>query len=380
MIPYGKQTIDQGDIECVIKVLEENNYLTTGPRILEFEKKICNYIGSRYGIAVNSGTAALHGAMFAIDITKGDEVIVPAISFVASSNCVLYQNGTPIFCDIEPDTLNIDVNKIEELITAKTKAIVMVDMCGQPCKYDKIRKICNKYNIILIQDAAHSLGAHYNEMKVGSYADITCLSFHPVKNITTCEGGMIITNSINYYEKCKIFRTHGIIRDYKERDKSNTHYYDMTELGYNYRIPDILCALGINQLNKLDNFIKRRNEIANRYNSFFLDYKNLVEPLKNYFYNAYHIYVVKLKLENLNISRDDIFKKMKEANIGVNVHYIPIYYHTYYKKLGYKKGLCPVSENTYEKIITLPIYPLLENKDIDYVCKTLLKILSSNKK
>ncbi len=373
MIPYGKQTLDEKDKEAVMNVLNENTYLTTGPRVNKFEEKVCDYIGCKYGVAVNSGTAALHCATFAINIQEGDEVIVPTISFVASANCVLYQKGKPVFCDINPNTLNIDVTKIEALITKKTKAIIMVDMCGQPCEYDEIRAICDKYNLILIQDAAHSLGGKYKNKKVGSYADITCLSFHPVKNITTCEGGMMVTNNELYYNKAKSCRSHGITRDFKEREKTNSHYYDMTNLGYNYRMPDVLCALGISQMNKLDQFIKKRNEIADKYNNFFKDYRSLIKPLENCNYNAYHIYVIKL---NQKFNRDIIFKKLKESKIGVNVHYMPIYLHSYYQKLGYKKGLCPEAEKVYQQIITLPIYPLLKNEEIDFVCKTLIKIIS----
>ena len=375
MISYGKQTIEKDDIEAVLKVLEENTFLTTGPWVSEFEKKICTYIGCQYGVAVNSGTAALHCATFAAGIQEGDEVIVPAISFVASANCVLYQKGTPVFCDIDPETMNIDISKIETLITEKTKALIMVDMCGQPCHYDEIREICNKYNLILIHDAAHSLGGKYKEHKVGSYADITCLSFHPVKNITTCEGGMIVTNNENYYKRGMSCRSHGICRDFKEREKMNSHYYEMNDLGFNYRIPDVLCALGINQMNKLDKFITRRNEIAKKYNIFFENHKEYIEPLKNYYDNAYHIYVVKLNLEKIGKSRDDVFRKLKEAKIGANVHYMPIYLHPYYQGLGYKKGLCPESEKVYEQIITLPMFPLLKDEEIDYVCEKMINII-----
>jgi perosamine synthetase len=377
MIAYGKQTIEKDDIEAVLKVLEENTFLTTGPWVSDFEKKMCTYIGSQYGVAVNSGTAALHCATSAAGIQENDEVIVPSISFVASANCVLYQKATPVFCDIDPETLNIDVSKIEALITEKTKAIIMVDMCGQPCHYDEIREICNKYNLILIHDAAHSLGGKYKGNKVGSYADITCLSFHPVKNITTCEGGMMVTNNEDYYKKGKSCRSHGISRDFKEREKTNSHYYEMTSLGFNYRIPDILCALGISQLDKLDSFIKRRNEIAKKYDLFFEKYKEYIEPFKNYYNNAYHIYVVKLNTEKIGKSRDNVFKELKEAGIGVNVHYMPIYLHPYYHELGYLKGLCPESEKIYEQIITLPIYPLLKNEEIEYICDKMMNIISN---
>ena len=374
MIPYGRQTLDEKDKQAVINVLEDNTYLTTGPKVKEFEEKVCNYVGCNYGVAVNSGTAALHCAAFAAEIQKDDEVIVPAISFVATSNVILYQGGIPVFCDIDSETLNIDIFKIEELITKKTKAIIMVDMCGQPCHYNEIRQICNKHNLILIQDAAHSIGAKYKGKKVGSYADITCLSFHPVKNITTCEGGMMITNNENYFKRAKSFRSHGVSRDYVTREKSNSHYYEMNDLGFNYRIPDVLCALGISQMDKLDLFIQKRNEVANYYNNYFENNEYII-PLNNYYDCAYHIYIIKLRSEKLNKSRDEIFKELKESGIGVNVHYMPIYLHPYYQKLGYKKGLCPNSETVYENMITLPCYPLLKEEELKYICEKLKNII-----
>lgn len=375
LIPYGKQTIEKNDIEAVLSVLEENEMLTTGKYVPLFEEKVCEYVKAKYGVAVNSGTAALHLATYAIDIKEDDEVIVPAISFVASANCVLYQRGKPVFCDIDPDTMCIDINKIESLITNKTKAIIFVDMCGQPCNFDEIKIIADKYNLYTIHDAAHSIGAVYKEKKVGSYADITCFSFHPVKNITTCEGGMIVTNNEIFYKRALSFRTHGISRDFKEREKMNSHYYEMQDLGFNYRIPDLLCALGIEQLKRLDKFIERRNEIANKYNELFKNHSDLLIPLTNNHYSAYHIYVIKLNLENLNKTRDTIFKELKENKIGVNVHYMPIYLHPYYQSLGYEKGLCPVAEDVYSRIITLPMFPLLKDEEIEIVYNYIKKII-----
>lgn len=372
MIPYGKQTIEPRDIDAVLQVLNENELLTTGKYVPEFEKKVCEYVGVNYGLAVNSGTAALHLATFAAGIGDDDEVIVPAISFVASANCVLYQRAKPVFCDIDPDTLCIDTTKIELLITPKTKAIVFVDMCGQPCQFDQIKQIANKYNLITIQDAAHSIGAVYNGQKVGSYADITCFSFHPVKNITTCEGGMMVTNNEEYYKKASAFRTHGISRDFKLREKQNSHYYEMQLLGFNYRIPDVLCALGIEQLKRLDEFVKRRNEIAKIYDGEF-NPNDKITPItcKSNCLSTHHIYVIKLNLEKIGKSRDEIFKELKSNGIGVNVHYMPIYLHPYYESLGYSKGLCPQAEKVYEQIITLPIYPLLTNDQVTKVIKSI---------
>ncbi len=384
MIPYGKQTIDKDDIQAVLNVLEENEMLTTGKYVPMFEKEVCNYVNASYGVAVNSGTAALHCATYAIDIQEDDEVIVPAISFVASANAVLYQRGKPVFCDINPDTMCIDVNKIESLITSRTKAILFVDMCGQPCDFDEIKKIAEKYGLLTIHDAAHSIGAKYKERKVGNYADVTCFSFHPVKNITTCEGGMMVTNNEVFYKRAMSFRTHGISRDFKEREKLNSHYYEMQDLGFNYRIPDLLCALGIEQLKKIDKFIERRNEIATMYNELFMG-NDLLTPLINLDenYNAYHIYIIKLNLHKVGNGdgdekgyRDIVFKELKNSGIGVNVHYMPIYLHPYYQKLGYEKGLCPIAEDIYERIITLPIFPLLKNEEVKEVYDKVINVLN----
>ena len=377
MQTYGKQTIDPEDIESVVKVFEENDMLTNGKYVSMFEHDVSEYVGCKYAVAVNSCTAALHLAVNSLGITESDEVIVPAISFVASSNCVLYKNAVPVFCDVEEDTLCMDYRKLEKLITHKTKAIILVDMTGQPCDYDEILNIANKYNLHIIQDAAHSLGSKYKTKNVGSYADITCFSFHPVKNITTCEGGMMVTNNFDYYSRALEFRNHGILGDFKERTKKNTHHYEMNSLGFNYRIPDVLCALGISQLKKLDKFVIRRNEIACLYNSFFENMKDVVTLLKNKHYSSYHIYILKLNLNSLTKSRDEVFKILRQNNIGVNVHYKPIYLHTYYKNIGYKSGICPIAENVYDEIITLPIYPLLRNDEIIQGCNKIKEILMS---
>lgn len=363
LLPYGKQTIGDDDIEAVVKVLKENNYLTTGPIVNEFETKVAKKCNMTHGVACNNGTSALHLACYAIGINKDDEVIVPAISFVASSNCVLYCGGKPVFCDIEEDTMNIDSEKIEKLITNKTKAIIAVDFAGQLCNYNNICQIAKKYNLYIIQDAAHSIGhSKY-------FGDIVTFSFHPVKHITTCEGGMCITNNKEFYKKMFYFRTHGITRDFKEREISGDHYYEMVDLGYNYRIPDLLCALGISQLNKLDYFVEKRKEIANKYNHSL----NHIS-LKNKFNNVYHLYVIKL---DDKFDRDVVFKMLKKRNISVNVHYMPIYLHPYYKNLGYNEGLCPVAELIYKKIISLPIFPEMSDYDINYVVYHLNDILKN---
>ena len=283
VLNYGKQTIDETDKQAVLNVLNENKYLTTGPRVREFEDKVKQYCNVKYACAVNSGTAALHLAVHALNLKESDEIIVSCLSFVASSNAILYCGVKPIFCDIDENTMNIDPNKIEALITKNTKAIIVVDFAGQPCDYHKILPIVKKHNLALIEDAAHSFGCQVNSCttnpKVGSFADITTFSFHPVKNITTCEGGMSVTNNETYYKRMKAFLTHGITRDYKDREKNASHYYEMVDLGYNYRIPDLLCALGISQLKKIDKFIKRRQEIAKIYDENLKQYFSPLHPM-----------------------------------------------------------------------------------------------------
>ena len=379
-LQYGYQTIDESDKQAVLDVLNENKYLTTGPKVTEFEEKVKEYCGAKYACAVNSGTAALHLAVDALNLKSTDEVIVTCLSFVASSNAIVYCGVKPVFCDIEEDTMNIDPDKIEALINENTKAIIVVDFAGQPCDYHKIMPIVKKHNLVLIEDAAHSIGTQINSCpskpKVGSYADITTFSFHPVKNITTCEGGMVVTNNEKYYNRMKVFLTHGITRDYKDRENSASHYYEMVSLGYNYRIPDVLCALGINQLKKLDHFISRRQEIAKIYDNKLEKLNKYLVPLKQKCESAYHIYVIKLNLDNLKTDRDTVFKALKAEGIGVNVHYMPIHLHPFYKNnFGTYEGLMPVAEKVYKQIITLPIFPLMTNEDINDVVNSIKKII-----
>lgn len=384
-IQYGKQTIEEEDIEAVVEVLRENKYLTTGPRVREFEDRVCELVGAKYGIAVSSGTAGLHAAMHAIGIKEGDEVICPAISFAATSNCVLYCGGTPVFCDIEKETMNIDANLIEDLITEKTRAIIMVDFAGQPADYHMIRKICDRRGLILVEDAAHTIGLQVKEcprkLYVGAAADLTVYSFHPVKNMTTGEGGMVMTNSEEYAHRMRQFRHHGVNVNYQER---RLYEYDVIDLGYNYRITDLQCALGISQLRRVTQWIARRQEIAKTYDLAFESMKNLFLPLKNKWGCAYHIYVIQLQLENLDCDRDTIFKELKDRGIGVNVHYRPIYLFSYYLQLGKEKrirafpGMCPVAEDTYQKIITLPLFPTLTEEQINRVIQTVSEVIGNH--
>lgn len=365
-IPYGHQIIDEDDIKAVVEALK-SDFLTTGSRVERFEDDVCNYVGAKYGIAMANGTAALHAAMFALDIGKGDEVIVPPMTFVATSNCVLYQGGTPIFADVKAETLLIDIDAVEALITSHTKAIIAVDYAGQPCNWDALRHIADKHHLALIADSCHAIGVRYKGRKVGTLADITIFSFHPVKHITTGEGGMALTNDVKLATKMRNFRGHGITTTAVEREKIGGWFYEMTELGYNYRITDFQCALGSSQLKKLDGWIKKRNDLAKVYDNFFAAHPELeINPLKQSkdILNAYHLYVIR------HPKRDAAFKYLRSHNIGVNVHYIPVHLHPYYKEhLGTHEGLCPVAETAYKEILTLPLWAGLDEKQCTYILK-----------
>lgn len=381
-IPYGQQWIEEDDIEAVVRVLR-SDYLTTGPTIEDFEKKFAECVGSKYAVAISNGTAALHAACYAAGIGQGDEVITTPITFAASANCILYCGGKPIFADIDPITYNIDPEDIRKKITSKTKAIIPVHYTGQPCDMDKIHKIAKEHNLIVIEDAAHALGAEYKGKKVGSISDMTTFSFHPVKHITTGEGGMITTNDEELYQKLLLFRTHGISRDIDllENKNEGPWYYEQLELGYNYRITDIQCALGISQLKKLDDFVNKRIEIAEKYNEEFKAIEEIIVPYQaSYGKSSYHLYVIQLKLDKLTIGRKEIFDTLRENGIGVNVHYIPVYYFPYYKQLGYKKGICSKAEKLYESIITLPLFPKMSKEDVKYVISTVCKVINQYKK
>ena len=372
MIPYGKQSIDKSDIDAVIEVLQ-SDFITTGPKVSEFEKAVCDFTGAKFAVAVSSGTAALHCAMFAAGIREGDEVIVTPMTFAASSNAILYCGGTPVFADVLPESLLLDPVEVVKKITKKTKAVVAVDYSGQPCDYDALRGICSKHGILLISDACHSLGGDYKKCKVGTLADMTVLSFHPVKHITTGEGGMILTDNADFAEKMRVFRGHGITTDYRQREENGAWFYEMEYLGYNYRITDFQCALGISQLKKLPGWIKKRQEIALEYDNAFKNDPSII-PIKKSpdISHAYHLYVVKIEKGD----RNRIFTELRNAGIGVNVHYIPVHLHPYYKKtFGTAEGLCPVAENAFRKIVSLPMFPCLKNEDLEYVINTVKELL-----
>jgi len=385
IMPYGHQWLDDSDIEEVIKVLK-SDWLTQGPKVKEFESALAHYCGAKYAVAFSSGTAALHGAYFVAGISKGDEIITSPITFAATSNAALFLGAKPVFSEIEEETANIDVNLIREKITQKTKAIVPVHFAGQPVDMDELLAIAKKDGLFVIEDACHALGSTYKRRKVGSLSDLTVFSFHPVKNITTGEGGAVLTNQEDLYEKLMMFRHHGITKNPEKfvnnesafshhasrlTPRANPWYYEMHYLGSNYRLTDFQCALGLSQLKKLDDFVTKRREIVNQYNQAFKEVEE-IEPLteKPDRFSAWHIYVIKLRLEKLKKTRREIFDYLRNKGIGVQVHYLPVYWHPYYQRLGYRNGLCPTAEDYYERAITLPLYPSISDSEIRWVIDT----------
>lgn len=381
-IHYGRQYIDEDDVRAVSEVLV-SDFITTGPKVEELETELCNITGAQYAVAIANGTAALHAAIAAAGIGPGDEVITSPITFAASANCALYCGAKPVFADINERTWNICPKDIESKITEKTKAVVAVDFTGQACEYNKILSICKKNNLLLIEDAAHSIGTRYDGISVGNIADMTTFSFHPVKTITGGEGGAILTNDYNTYKKLLLFRTHGITRDsdLMVRKDMGTWYYEQVSLGYNYRITDFQAALLLSQIKKLTMFSKRRREIVEVYNRAFkdLDIVTIQEEIPESD-TTRHLYILKLNLERLNGTRQGIFDAMYAENVCCNVHYIPVYYHPYYRELGYQKGICPKAEELYEGILTIPLYYALTDKDVADVISAVYKVLDYYKK
>ncbi|NQT73463.1 MAG: UDP-4-amino-4,6-dideoxy-N-acetyl-beta-L-altrosamine transaminase [Chloroflexi bacterium] len=374
VIPYARQSIDEQDVAAVCSVLR-SDWLTTGPKVEQFEQAVADYVNAKHAVAVSSGTAALHAAMFALGVGPGDEVIVPPMTFAATANCVLYQGGTPVFADVEADTLLIDPAQVETNITAKTKAIIGVDYAGQPCDWDALREIADRHKLYLVDDGCHSLGAEYKGKKIGTLTDFTVFSFHPVKHITTGEGGMITTDDEDLANRMRLFRNHGITSDFRDREIRGSWFYEMASLGYNYRLTDIQCALGLSQLKKLPDFLTRRREIAKIYNGTFDELEG-ISPLsvRDDVLHAYHLYVVRVSTDKCQCDRAQIFKELRENGIGVNVHYIPVYLHPYYRKhFGTRPGCCPIAEKAYEEIISLPMFAGMTDDDVKEVINLLVK-------
>jgi perosamine synthetase len=377
LLPYGRQSIDESDIAAVVEVLR-SDWLTTGPKVAEFEEAFAAFVGAKYAVSFSSGTAALHGAAFAAGLQSGDEAITTPLTFAATANCVLYQGATPVFADVEPHTLNIDPAQVASRISSRTKAILPVDYAGHPADLDEIMRLADRHGLAVIEDACHALGARYKGRRVGSLAHMTVFSFHPVKHVTTGEGGMVTTDNPSYAATLRKFRNHGIDSDARSRHAAGQWHYEMVLLGFNYRLSDIACALGIRQLTKLKANLACRREIAARYAEAFRDVPSIRPPAVRLCADpAWHLYAIRLELEKLSRTRDQVFQALRAENIGVNVHYIPVHLHPYYRdRLGYKGGEYPVAENAYEQLISLPMFHGMSDGDVEVVIAALRKVLS----
>jgi UDP-4-amino-4,6-dideoxy-N-acetyl-beta-L-altrosamine transaminase len=381
LLPYSQQSIAVDDIEAVLDVLR-SDWLTTGPKVEEFEEAFAARVGARHAVSFSSGTAALHGAAFAAGLKPGDEAITSPMTFAATANCILYQGATPVFADVSADTLNLDPEKIAERVTPRTRAIIPVDYAGHPADLDAILVLAARHGLIVIEDACHALGAEYRgveyrERRTGSIAHMTVFSFHPVKHLATGEGGMVTTDRADYAEVLRRFRNHGISSAARQRQAEGQWHYEMVLLGFNYRLPDIACALGLSQLRKLETNLLRRREIAARYKAAFRDFAEITLPSVQVGVKpAWHLYPIQLNLEKLNADRGEVFRALRAENIGVNVHYIPVHRHPYYRgRFGYRGGEYPVAENAYERLISLPMFHGMSNRDVEDVIHAVGKII-----
>ena len=377
LLPYGRQSIDDDDVHAVADALR-SPWLTTGPQVSAFEHAFATFVGAREAVAVSNGTAALHSAVYALGISPGDEVIVTPMTFAASVNCVVFQGGTPVFADVDPRTLLLDPAKVEARITPHTRAIVAVDYAGQPCDYDALRAVAARHGLHIIADACHAVGGSDGGRAVGTLADLSTFSLHPVKHFTTGEGGLITTDDSELARRMRIFRNHGITTDHRQREQQGSWDYEMVDLGYNYRLTDIQCALGLSQLGKLRGWVARRQTIAARYDAAFAA-MSAVRPLavRPEVTHAYHLYMVRFDLGHLKADRATIFQALRAEGIGVNVHYIPVHLHPFYRqRFSTGPGLCPVAEAAYEELITLPIFPTMSDQDVGNVVVAVEKVMN----
>jgi perosamine synthetase len=375
MLPYGRQSISEDDIQTVVDVLR-SDWLTTGPKVAEFEEALAARVGAKYAVAYSSGTAALHGAAFAAGLKPGDEAITSPLTFAATANCVLYQGARPVFADVSPDTLNLDPDLLAERITPNTRAILPVDYAGHPADLDPILALAERHGLTVIEDACHALGAEYKGRRTGSIAHMAVFSFHPVKHVATGEGGMVTTDRADLAENLRRFRNHGISSDARQRHASGQWHYEMVQLGFNYRLTDIACALGISQLKKLEANLARRREIAARYTAAFRNLRGVIAPSVRPDVNpAWHLYPIRVNPSHLKKDRAHMFRALRAENIGVNVHYIPVHLHPYYRdRFGYQGGEYPVAETAYEQLISLPMFHAMTEQDVEDVIAAVSKV------
>jgi perosamine synthetase len=375
LLPYGRQSLDDEDIQAVVEVLR-SDWLTTGPKVGEFEEQFAAWVGAKFAVSFSSGTAALHAAAFAADLKSGDEAITSPMTFCATANCVLYQGATPVFADVSADTLNLNPQEVSRKIGPHTKAIIAVDYAGHPADLTSLRNLAGQHGLVLIEDACHALGAEYLGRRVGSIADLTVFSFHPVKHLTTGEGGMVTTDDPKRAETLRRFRNHGISSDARQRQQAGLWAYEMVLLGFNYRLTDIACALGLSQLGKLEANLARRREIAEKYGRAFRDLAGMMTPVvRDGVIPAWHLYAIRLNLEKFSAGRGEIFRALRGENLGVNVHYIPVHQHPYYRdRFGYEGGEYPVAEKAYERLISLPMFHAMTDGDVEDVVRAVRKV------
>jgi perosamine synthetase len=377
MLPYGRHSISEEDIQAVVDVLR-SDWLTTGPKVAEFEEAVAARVGAKYAVAFSSGTAALHGAAFAAGLQPGDEAITSPLTFAATANCVLYQGARPVFADVSPDTLNLNPDRLAERITPSTRAVLPVDYAGHPADLDPILALAERHGLTVIEDACHALGAEYKGRRTGSIAHMSVFSFHPVKHVATGEGGMVTTNRDDLAESLRRFRNHGISTDARQRLASGQWHYEMVLLGFNYRLTDLACTLGLSQLKKLEENLARRRQIAARYTAAFRNLRGVFVPsVRPHVNPAWHLYPIRVNPAHLSADRAHVFGALRAENIGVNVHYIPVHMHPYYRdRFGYKGGEYPVAEAAYEQLISLPMFHAITDQDVQDVIDALTKVMN----
>ncbi len=381
LLPYGRQSVSEDDIQAVVEVLR-SDWLTTGPKVDEFEEALAAWVGAKYAVSFSSGTAALHGAAFAAGLNAGDEAITTPMTFAATANCVSYQGATPVFADVCADTLNLDPERVAERITPRTRAVLPVDYAGHVADLAAMRKLADRHGLVVIEDASHALGAEYRGRRAGSIADMTVFSFHPVKHLATGEGGMVATHRADLAETLRRFRNHGISSDARARQSRGQWHYEMVSLGYNYRLTDVACALGLSQLKRLEENLSRRRRIAARYGEAFRHLEAVIPPaVRDDCTPAWHLYPIRLRLEMLTADRALVFRALRAENIGVSVHYIPVHLHPYYREnFRTRSGDCPVAEDAYQRLISLPMFHGMNDSDVEDVIAAVRKVLLAFKR